>query len=94
MNCTGEQKCWQHYQGNYALTRERDILLALGLAQLLVRSQLYEVEHCVEALRRVDLMRSLQWCQMVRKPFDFPKPEPTHRRTAPPTTLNELENLL
>lgn len=85
-HCSASAKCWEHWETEPRVS-ERAVNLALDLVQLRAatdRSRLYEAVCMLQSLLR------RQWCEMVRRPFDFPAPKPTSV-SKPRPTLSDLD---
>lgn len=103
--CTAIERCWEWYYGTFqSRVLSRDVALAASLVRL--RSQVLPKEPTIEQLQSVrsacDLaisLRSRQWREMTRAPFNFPfklKPATVEasKPTKPKPTLDNLLELI
>lgn len=102
--CNAIQRCWAWYYGYWtADVRERDIALADSLirfrmASLPSRPGIAELQSVRTAIDLAISLRSRQWREMVRAPFDFPykspEPPPSVPKGKPRPTIDNLLELL
>ena len=102
--CTAIQRCWAWYYGHWtADVRERDIALADSLirfrvASLPSRPEIADLQSVRTAIDLAISLRSRQWREMVRTPFDFPfklqQKTEASKPTKPKPTLDNLLELI
>lgn len=90
VECSAEQKCWEHWQGWHARVTHRDLNLAFAYIQLSILTG--NVSRTREACDLYNSLEQRQWCEMTRKPFLFKIPEALVKPA--PVTLSTLMDVL